>query len=340
MSKENKAEWNPIFQAAAASWNMSVLEMEEAINFGPPAIGIDVTDYGVTEWSGRAPLFTACDPLTSKHNQMQFIQINTRQFTIASDRMKQSTAAHEFGHVLGLKHPSDQVEDMGSQCDEVVLMNHYWIPRETCDVYRPRPDDITGVSMLYDDNIGESRSTSKHTEMGSTDLTEAPSDGAVGVYLDYVKGYDSIEEVSADATAELVVKPTGTSRVEYISGGPDQYSNPVPFTVTEAKVVSAGSGDFESGDIVNIRQDGNREEYAVNAAELLEEGSEYLVYLKPWDGPGGTGAEQHIIVGGQAAWKLSTEEEGRGVIASGDTQLPSDVNLSHQRGQLRVASAD
>lgn len=316
---EYSAHYETITRIAAGSWAAStILSSRQYINMGPADIGVEVEDFGNTDWAGRAPEAFDCG---SGIHDWQTVQINHFEHQTATIEEKRSTIAHEFGHAVGLAHPPNQVESM--PCAEVSLMNHYWAPRSNCDVYTPQGDDIEGVNWIYAlsdpcDDCGPV----DIARIEERDATAPPNPSATPSVLDFVRTYDSLEALEADASDVVVVEPTVSSRVEYIGGSLN--SEPTPFTVTTARVTGVLSGDLAVGDMVEVRQFGDDAEYAVNAAPLLREGSEYLLYLKPWERISSAETGQHVIVGGQAAWQLSGES---GTASSGQTDLPERIAL-------------
>ncbi|GAB3093883.1 hypothetical protein GCM10027054_19340 [Isoptericola nanjingensis] len=318
-------EWSEIFRYAASAWDgPTTIDLEEAINFGPAMIVAEVMDYGDTDWSGRAPDFQNCDMLTFFHDRMQFIEMNSSEFSTASLTMKRSTAAHELGHVIGLAHPTDQTEDIWeSGCENVMLMNHYWKPRQECSRTSPQTPEREAINQLYSNNVIPSAQTRNQL------ATPAPAPGSRPIVLDYTDSFDTLDEVSSEAKVSVVVKPTGASRVERIGN--------VSFTVTQARVTESIVGEVEPGEIIEIRQDGDISQYAVDAAELLKSDATYLTYLREWTAPGGAASDQYMIVGGQAAWRMDGEI---GRLASGGSKLPATVTIADQAGDRAVRSAN
>jgi len=120
---------------------------------------------------------------------------------------------------------------------------------------------------------------------------------------------------------------------------------PTPFTVTEVAVTASGSDVFAAGDILNIRQVGDQGQYNVNGADLLSEGSRYLLYVRPWVTEPGVPTGQHLIVGEQAAWLLGDDLMGRsatsdevGRLTADVSELPAEVSVQFDEGGLVISA--
>ncbi|MFD4990828.1 hypothetical protein ACFWH7_03670 [Cellulosimicrobium cellulans] len=301
-----------------------MLQSKQLINSGPPWIGVAFDDYGDTDWAGRALDLFDCNAMKQR------IQMNTYEHRFATIEEKRSTMAHEFGHALGLTHPVVQRED--TPCVDVSLMNHYWAPRSECGVYIPQHDDRAGIDVIYNGQPG-------CDDCAPPDVyrTPAPSANAVGSVLELTEHYDSLQELRADATDEVVVEATGNSRVEYMGGGAQYaaWDEPTPFLVTEVRVLASAQGDAKPGQTLWIRQFGDQDEYAVNgAAAQLEPGNRYLLFTKPWVTASDANTEQHVLVGAQAAWRLESSTAVTrsatgtdGWLTSGESNLPTTVHV-------------
>ncbi|WP_454041851.1 hypothetical protein [Cellulosimicrobium sp. Marseille-Q8652] len=132
-----------------------------------------------------------------------------------------------------------------------------------------------------------------------------------------------LEDVASDV---VLLEPTGGQRTEQIASA--------PFVVTQARVVASGAGPLSAGDVVEIRQEGDR---WVNVAPALEPdpGARYLAYLSPWRLLDDADTGQHVVAGAQAVWRM---ERGGGRLVTEDSPLPRQVEVTGQGDELAVTS--
>jgi hypothetical protein len=169
-----------------------------------------------------------------------------------------------------------------------------------CGHFRPQPDDDHGLLTL----LGYPRASAQSS-------TTTPTEG---VEVDYATEYTSLSQLSQDAGAVAVVKPTGaTSLVQTPDGHYD--------TLAGVELVQTVSGG-QLPSAFNVHEIG-----ASNVANsvLMTAGKTYLVYLRPGI-PSVAG--QYDLVGGSQALFVNTKS---GTPASTDASfVPVDPEVAPQ----------
>jgi Matrixin. len=105
-------------------------------NFGPT--GFD----GIMK-SGTSLYPPGCSS-TGNWTSTAFAWLNTQYTDAYTAQKRQSVFSHEIGHALGLDHEND------GGCNTMAVMYYTTSGRyDSCSIYGPKLDDITGVNLLY-----------------------------------------------------------------------------------------------------------------------------------------------------------------------------------------------
>lgn len=106
---------------------------------------VSAQNYGNVKWSGMAPFFDDCP--SGYYNRVLPLNLNTNYLKNYTAKEKATTAAHEFGHNLGLRHVGDDKDSYA--CPKVALMNPGDTTRFRCGVYSPKIGDVNGIKKKY-----------------------------------------------------------------------------------------------------------------------------------------------------------------------------------------------
>ncbi|WP_251152206.1 hypothetical protein [Cellulosimicrobium sp. Marseille-Q4280] len=144
--------------------------------------------------------------------------------------------------------------------------------------------------------------------------------------LDLMTEHSTLRQLEDVASDVVLVEPTGAQRTEEMHGA--------SFVVTQVDVVASGAGPLSAGDVVEIRQEGDR---WVNVAPALEPGpgTRYVVYLRPWRVLDDEDTGQHVVAGGQAVWRA---QDADGELVTTKSPLPRHVEISGRGDELTVTS--
>lgn len=126
--------------ASVTSWNnsTSVLTLSKVSSGGK--IAVVVGGYGSTGWDG----LTSYQCTIGYFDGQVLARINRTYTDSYSTNKRRSVITHELGHSIGLAHNNARA------CDVMAVMYYETQGRyDSCNVYTPRADDITGINALY-----------------------------------------------------------------------------------------------------------------------------------------------------------------------------------------------
>lgn len=162
----------------------------------------------------------------------------------------------------------------------------------------------------------------------STSPSTAPERTQSATDWDLSLPYSVSTPDEAAERATLVVRGTaGASHVEEIAD--------TPFTVTTVEVAEALKGQPEEHEI-QVRQFGDEQNTSHEVAELLNAGSEYVLYLEPFELEAGKPLEQYVVVGGSAAYAEVGPDSYR--VTAPETALPEMLTMDEARKSVAQAN--
>lgn len=174
---------------------------------------------------------------------------------------------------------------------------------------------------------GCTTSSTLHVPASSSSPSITPGHAEPATDWDLSLPYSVSTPVEAAEHATLVVRgAAGASHVEEIAD--------TPFTVTTVDVAEVFKGQRTNSE-VQVRQFGDEQNTSHEAAELLKAGSEYVLYLEPFELEAGKPLEQYVVVGSSAAY--TEVRPGAYQVATPETALPETLTLDEIKASVKEA---